>query len=226
MIIFIIIFIFNIIELIWFFSDMLIFLFFIKEIEIYIKKCLKWFIEINSQCYSKTLICYFKNECNRKNCLKKIYVLLLNKDYKICQSSKRLDYIVNSRNEISSTMSQRRSELFKDYSRTILRVNRLSKFNDRDGNLKVIRFLTQFDLNIHNRTQSFITMINLNDTNRHVAYLVHIMLIVYWLNRKHSMLNAMIVISEILSKKFIWYLFYVCELLSKTYLNSFQMKSI
>ena len=76
-------------------------------------------------------------------------------------------------------MSQRRSELFRNHFRIISRVNRLSKFNDRDENLKMIKFLIQFDSNIHNRTQSFITMINLNDTDRYVVYLVHIMLIVY-----------------------------------------------
>ena len=134
-------------------------------------------------------------------------------------------YIVNSKNEISSTMSQRRSELFRDHFRIISRVNKLSKFNDRDENFKVIKFLTQFDSNIHNRIQSFVTMINLNDTNRHVAYLIYIMLIVWWLDRKHSMSNTMIVIFEVLSKEFMWHLFYVCELLFKTYFNSFQMKS-
>ena len=104
---------------------------------------------------------------------------------------------------------------------SILRLNRLSKFNDCDKNLKMIKFLIQFGSNIYNRTQSFIIMINLNDINRHVIYLIYIMLIVCWLDRKHSMSNAMIVIFEILSKKFIWHLFYVCELLSKIYLNSF-----
>ena len=47
-------------------------------------------------------------------------------------------------------------------------------------------------------------MINLNNINRHVAYLVHIMLIVCLLNRKHLMWDAMIVIFEVLSKKFMW----------------------
>ena len=135
-------------------------------------------------------------------------------------------YIVNSRNEISSTISQRRSELFRNYFRVISRVNRFSKFNDRDENFKVIRFLTQFDSNIHNRTQSFITIINLNDTDWHVVYLVHTMLIVCWLDRKHSMSNAMIVIFEVLSKESIWHLLYVCELLFRIYFSSFQMKSI
>ena len=50
-------------------------------------------------------------------------------------------------------------------------MNRFSKFNDHDGNLKVIKFLTQFGSNIYNRTQSFIIIINLNDTDWHVAYL-------------------------------------------------------
>ena len=133
--------------------------------------------------------------------------------------------IVNSKKEVSSTMSQRRSELFRSYFRAISRVNKFSKFNDRDENLKVIRVLIQFGSNIHNRTHSFITRINLNDTNRHVAYLVHIMLIVCWLDRKHSMSDTMIVIFEVPSKEFMWHLFYVCELLSKTYLNSLQIKS-
>ena len=131
---------------------------------------------------------------------------------------------MNSRNEISSMMSQRRSELFRNHSRTISRVNRLSKFNDRDRNLKMIRFLTQFDSNIHNRIQSFITMINLNNTDRHIAYLIYIMLIVCWLDRKHSMSDAMIIIFEVLLKEFMWHLLYVCELLPKTYFNSFQMR--
>ena len=133
---------------------------------------------------------------------------------------------MNSKNEVSSTMLQRRSGLSRSHSRVILRVNKLSKFNDHDENFKIIRFLIQFGSNIHNRIQSFITMINLNDTNWHVAYLVHIILIVCWLDRKHSMSDAMIVIFEILSKEFMWHLFYICELLFKTYLNSFQMKSI
>ena len=135
-------------------------------------------------------------------------------------------YIVNSKNEISSTMSQKRFELFRNHFRVISQVNKLSKFNDRDKNLKVIRFLIQFDSNIHNRTQSFIIIINLNNTDRHVIYLIHIILIIYWSNRKHSILNTMIVIFEVLSKEFMWHLFYVCELLFKTYLNSFQVKSI
>ena len=58
--------------------------------------------------------------------------------------------IVNSKNKISSTILQRRSELFKNHVRVILQMNRLSKFNDRDKNFKVIRFLIQFGLNIHN----------------------------------------------------------------------------
>ena len=132
---------------------------------------------------------------------------------------------MNSKNEINSTMSQRRSGLFRNHSRVISRVNRLSKFNDCDENLKVIRFLIQFGSNIHNRTQFFIIMINLNDIDWQVVYLVHTMLIVCWLNRKHLMSNAMTVISEVLSKKSMWHLFYVCKLLLKTYLNSFQMKS-
>ena len=135
-------------------------------------------------------------------------------------------FIVNSKNEIGSTMSQRRSELFKSHSKVISRVNKLSKFNDRDENSKTIRFLTQSDSNIHNCIQSFIIMINLNNTNRHVAYLVHTILIICWLDRKHSMSNAMIVTFEVLLKKFMWHLFYVCELLFKTYLNFLQMKSI
>ena len=141
-------------------------------------------------------------------------------------SKPRLDFIVNSKNEVSPTISQRRSELFKNHSRVILRVNRLSKFNDRDENLKVIRFLIQFNLNIYNYIQSFITMINLNDTNRHVVYLIYIMLIVYWLDREHSISDAMIVISKARSEKFMWHLVYVCELLFKIYFNSLQMKSI
>ena len=104
-------------------------------------------------------------------------------------------------------MSQRRLELFRDHFRVISRMNRLSKFNDHDGNLKVVKFLTQFGSNIHNRTQPFITMINLNDIDRHVAYLVHIMLIVCWLNRKHLMSDAIIVIFEVLSKKFMYHFF-------------------
>ena len=132
---------------------------------------------------------------------------------------------MNSKNKISSAISQRCSELFKRHFRAISRVNRLSKFNNRDRNFKVIRLLTQFGSNIHNRIQSFITIINLNDTDRHVAYLIYILLIVCWLDRKHSMSNAMIVIFEVLLKEFIWYLFYVCELLFRTYRNSLQMKS-
>ena len=115
--------------------------------------------------------------------------------------------IVNSRNEISSTMSQRDSELFRDHFQVISQVNRLSKFNDRDEILKVIKFLAQFDSNIYNRTQSFITMIDLNDTNRHVAYLIHIILIVCWLDRKYSMSNSIIVIFKVLSKEFSWHFF-------------------
>ena len=127
--------------------------------------------------------------------------------------------IVNSKNEISSTMSQRRSELFRNYFRAISRVNRLSNFNDRAENFKVIKFLIQFGSNIHNRTQSFITMINLNDTDRYFAYLIQIMLIICWLNRMYSMSDTMIVIFEVLSKKFIWHFFYVCELLFKISFN-------
>ena len=134
--------------------------------------------------------------------------------------------IVNSRNEISSTMLQRRSELFRNHFRVISRVNNFLKFNNHDKNFKVVKGLTEFDLNIHNRTQSLITMINLNNINRHVACLIYIMFIIYWLNRKHSMSNVMIIISEILSKKFMWYFFYVYKLLFKTYFNPFQMKSI
>ena len=136
-----------------------------------------------------------------------------------------LIFIVNSTNEISSTMSQRRSELFKNHFRVISRMNKLSKFNDCDKIFKVIRFLTQFDLNIYNRIQYFIIMINLNDTDRYVAYLIYIMLIVCWLNWKYSMSDTMIVIFEVLSKRFMWHFFYVCELLSKIYFNSFQIKS-
>ena len=132
---------------------------------------------------------------------------------------------MNSKNEISPTMSQRRSGLFRNHSRAILRVNRLSKFNNHDENLKMIGFLIQFNSNIHNRTQSFIIILNLNDTDWHVIYLIHMMLIVCWLDRKHSMSNAMIVISEVLSKELIWHLFYICELLLKIYFNSLQMKS-
>ena len=133
--------------------------------------------------------------------------------------------IVNSKNEISSAMSQRRSGLFRNHFRAISRVKRLSKFNEYDGNLKIVRFLTQFGSNIYNRTQSLITMINLNNTDRHVIYLIHIILIVYWLDRKHLVSDAMIIIFEVLSKEFMWHFFYVCELLFKTYLNSLQMKS-
>ena len=133
---------------------------------------------------------------------------------------------MNSKNKISSTMSQKRSELFRDHFRTISRVNRLLKFNDRDGIFKVIKFLTQFGSNVLNRTQSFIIMINLNNTERHVAYLVHILLIVCWLNQKYSMSDVMIVIFEVFSKRFIWHFLYVCERLSRTYFNFFQMKSI
>ena len=75
-------------------------------------------------------------------------------------------------------MSQRRSEMFRNHFRVISQVSKLLKFNDRDENFKMIRFLTQFDSNIYNRTQSFITIIHLNDTNRHVIYLIHIILIV------------------------------------------------
>ena len=85
---------------------------------------------------------------------------------------------MNSKNKVNSTMSQRCVKLFGSHSRIISRVNRLSKYNDRDKIFKIIKFLTQFDLNIDNRIQSFITIINLNDTDRHVAYLVYIILIV------------------------------------------------
>ena len=111
-------------------------------------------------------------------------IIVENEQYK-----QKIDFIVNSKNEISSIMSRRRLKLFRNHFRAISRVNRLSKFNDRDENLKVIRFLTQFGSNMHHRTQSFITMINLNDTNRHVVYLIHIMLIICWLNLLRSGLH-------------------------------------
>ena len=70
---------------------------------------------------------------------------------------------MNSKNEISSTLLQKPPGRFKDYFRVISRVNIFSKFNDYDKNLEMIKFLTQFDSNIHNHIQSFIIMINLND---------------------------------------------------------------
>ena len=140
-----------------------------------------WFKRVHArEIFSK--IKNFNNErCYCKTSVHVSHHRLSKNDDKWClnDSQEKSVCIVNSRNDISSTMSQRRSRLFRNHFQIISQMNRLSKLNDRNENLKVIRFLTHFDPNIHNRTQSFIIIINLNDTDGHVAYLVYIMLIVY-----------------------------------------------